>query len=246
MKRKIDFENDDFLKSSWYYKLFSFFLYWFFAAPVLLVIKNIFLRVKIKGKANYKKIKKHGGIIVCNHIHPFDAPMIAVSIIPTRMKIASLEQNFYTPIVGTLIKGLGALPVPKDLKYMKSSLNTFADLAKNGKKVLIFPEGHLIKYCPNMRVFKTGAFRAALLAGVPIIPMCYTYPEGKRLTLNILPAVYPKLGEDHKELTARVYNIMNAFFTQEMSQKSIKQLYEQEDEIRVGQIEDEFYTQRHA
>lgn len=246
MKRRIDFDHDDFIKLSWYYKLFSFFLYWFFAAPVLLVIIKIFLRVKIKGKANYKKIKKCGGVIVCNHVHPFDAPTIAMSIIPTRMKIASLEQNFYTPIVGTLIKGLGALPIPKDLKHMKSSLNTLADLAKKGKKVLIFPEGHLIKHCPNMRDFKTGAFRVAMLAGVPIIPMCYTYPEGKRLTLNILPAVYPKLGEDRKELTARVYNIMNGFFTQEMSKKAIKQLHEQEDEIRVEQLEDEFFTQRHA
>lgn len=239
MKRRIDFEHDDFINTPWYYKLFSFWLYWLFAAPILLVIKIFFLRVKVRGKDNYKKIKKSGAVIVCNHVHPMDSPMIAMSIIPSRMKIASMEQNFYTPVVGMLVKGLGALPLPKDLRYMKNALDTFSNLARQGKKVLIFPEGHLIKRCQTLRDFKTGAFRIALSAGVPIIPMCYTYPKGKGLTLNILPPIYPKPGEDHKELTARVYNIMNEFFTEKMSKNNIKHLPEDTDDILVEQLKDE-------
>lgn len=241
--KKIDYERDDFINTPWYYKLISFLLYWCLS-PILMVIKKFFLRVKVRGKANYKQVKKGGAVIVCNHIHPMDAPMIAMSIFPTRMKIMSLEDNFYKPVVGTIIKGLGALPVPKDFRYMKDFLDTFSGLAKSGKKVLIYPEGHLIKRSPTLREFKTGAFRVAISAGVPIIPMCYTYPGGKGLTLNILPPVYPKPDEDPKELTAKVYNIINEFFISEMSKGETQP--KETDEVNVEQIEDEVFAKKHA
>mgnify|MGYP000913111485 CR=1 FL=1 len=246
MKRKIDFEHDDFINTPWYYKLFSFFLYWFVAVPVLLIIKTFFLRLKVKGKANFHRVKKQGAIIVCNHVHPLDSPIIAMAILPTRMKIVSLEDNFYTPISGTLIKGLGALPVPKDYKYLKAHLELLEKLVKEGKKVLIFPEAYLIKRCQELRDFKTGAFWVAVSADVPIIPMCYTYPDNKRLTLNILPAVYPKKGEDYKQLTKRVYNIMNEFFNNQMSNTNIQNLAEESDEPCIEPLEEEVMKKKHA
>jgi 1-acyl-sn-glycerol-3-phosphate acyltransferase len=242
--KKFDFSKTDFLYPKWYFRIFSFLMFWFFV-PILLFIKTFVLRAKIKGRKNYKKVKKQGAIIIANHVHEYDAPIIALALLPSRMYIVSQEDNFYKKFLGWLIYGLGARPVPRDLRYMKDFISAFAQLAKSGKKVLIYPEGHLIRRCPKLRRFKTGSFRIALEAGVPILPMCYTY-KGKRLTLNILPPIYVQEGEDHKALTQRAYDIMNQFFTEKMSQYQDTPYPEEVDEPTVEKLEDETVASERA
>ncbi|HHW90604.1 MAG TPA: 1-acyl-sn-glycerol-3-phosphate acyltransferase [Clostridiales bacterium] len=242
--RKFDFSKPDFLYPKWYFRLFSFLMFWFFV-PILFFIKIFVFRAKIRGKKNYKKVKKQGAVIIANHVHEYDAPIIALGILPRRMCIVSQEDNFYKRFLGGLIYGLGARPVPKDLRYMKDFISSFADLVKSGEKVLIYPEGHLIRRCPKLRRFKTGAFRIALEAGAPILPMCYTY-KGKRLTLNILPPIYAQEGEDHKALTQRAYDIMNQFFNEKMSQNQYEPYLEEVDEPMVEKLEDEAMASKHA
>ncbi|HEY8424072.1 MAG TPA: lysophospholipid acyltransferase family protein [Clostridia bacterium] len=234
---KFDYTKKDYLYPKWYIRLYSFLLFWILV-PVLLIIKNFILGVKVKGKENYKKIKKQGAVIVANHVHEFDAPMIGMSILPRRMTIISMENNFtQNSFMGWLIYGLGARPIPNDLRYMKQTLEYYAELAKSGKKVLIYPEGHLVRRCPELREFKTGAFRIAVEAGVPILPVCYTY-RGKKLTLNFLEPIYAQEGEDAKALTKRTFDIMNAFFTEQMAKNQESMAVEEEDPV-VEKIQDE-------
>lgn len=241
---KFDYSKNNFLYPKWYVKLYSFLLFWILV-PVLLIIKNFILRIRIKGKRHYKKLKKQGAIIIANHVHEFDAPMIGMAILPRRMNVVSLEDNFKQDFMGWLIYGLGARPIPKDLRYLKTSMQSFAKLAQSGKKILIFPEGHLIRRCPELREFKTGAFRIAIEANVPILPACYTY-KGKRLTLNFLPPIYVQEGEDHKALTQRTFNIMNQFFTEEMAKNQVLANTEELNEPMVEPIEDESVISKHA
>ncbi|HEY8443604.1 MAG TPA: lysophospholipid acyltransferase family protein [Clostridia bacterium] len=242
---RFDYSKKDYLFPKWYIKVYSFLLFWILV-PVLLVIKYFILRVKVRGKKYYKQVKKQGAVIVSNHVHEFDAPMIGMSILPRRMVIVSLEDNFTkSDFMGWLIYGLGARPLPKDIRYVKSFIDTCAEFAKSGKKVLIYPEAHLIRRCPKLREFKTGAFRIAVQAGVPILPVCYTY-RGKRLTLNFLPPVYAQEGEDAKALTQRTYNIMNEFFTAEMAKNQARYPMPEDEEPMVETIEDDEIVSKHA
>lgn len=218
MKKKINFEHFNFVNRKWYFLLFSFCLFWFIAVPILTVITKMILRIRFKNRHYFKQIKKSGAVIVSNHIHEMDSSAIAISILPYRSFIASLEHNFYFK-VGFLIRGLGGVPLPQDLRYQIKFLDAFGDLARAGKKVLIFPEGHLIRRCSEMREFKTGAFRVAASANIPIVPIVFTY-KGKRMTLNFLPPIYKQADEDHKELTARTFKIMNDFFVSEMAKNN--------------------------
>ena len=240
---KFDYSKKDYLFPKWYIKIYSFLLFWILV-PVLLIIKHFILRVKVKGKKYYRQIKKQGAVIVSNHVHEFDAPMIGMSILPRRMVIVSLEDNFKSDFMGWLIYGLGARPLPKDLRHVKSFIEAFAEFAKSGKKVLIYPEAHLIRRCPKLREFKTGAFRIAVEAGVPVLPVCYTY-RGKRLTLNFLPPIYVQEGEDAKALTQRTYNIMNEFFTKEMAKNQVIDTIPEEEPL-VETIEEDEVVSRHA
>lgn len=92
---------------------------------------------------------------------------------------------FTNPVAGWFLHKMGAIPVRRgeaDIESVKQVLRVL----KDGKQLLIFPEGTRNKEgTQQMAEFKTGTARFAIKSKVPIVPMIY-YQSPKAFRKNWL------------------------------------------------------------
>ena len=80
-----------------------------------------------------------GAIIAANHTSFFDPPLISVSM-PEAAHYLAKESLFSVPVVGWIIRRLNAHPIRGSVRDL-GIFRTIARLIKEGKKVVLFPEG---------------------------------------------------------------------------------------------------------
>ena len=111
-------------------------------------------------------------VVVSNH-ESF-ADILLISMLPWEMKWLSKVELFRLPVVGWLMTLAGDVPVkrgfgPSAIEAMRTCRARLADRVS----VMIFPEGTR-STSDEMLPFKEGAFRLAIEAGVPILPLALT------------------------------------------------------------------------
>ena len=176
-----------------------------FAMPVLKGLDKVVFDLEVLGKENLEPLKDTGYITVCNHVNILDCSMIATAIGRKDMTFTAIKENFEIPVVSLLVKGLGAIPIPRTVKAMKKFNEAVAELLKEKHIVHFYPEGVLFPYYNGIRGFYKGAFSYASKNDVPIVPLLITYHQPKSklrkkpvAKIHIMPAMYP-----NKELTHR-------------------------------------------
>jgi CMP/dCMP kinase len=100
------------------------------------VILRIFYKFKVYGLEN---VVKGGAIITANHVSFLDPPIIAASL-EEEIHFLAKESLFKIPFFKTLIKILNTHPISEK----ESNIHTIRNVKhylKQGKKILIFPEG---------------------------------------------------------------------------------------------------------
>lgn len=187
----------------------------------------IFNGFKIKGKKNWKKVKRKGCILISNHINPGDAFFIGFTLMSKRVYFTSLQSNLGLPFgFGKFIRIMGAVPIPEKKNQIPRFRKQLLEELERGRKVTIYPEAALLPFCDHIRPFKKGAFRLALVENTPILPIVFTYrkPRGlyrlwRRkpcLTINFLEPYYPTNEGSHAERIEKAMNethqIMSDFF----------------------------------
>ncbi len=126
-------------------------------------------------------------VVVSNHQSHADIPLI--SHLPWEMKWLAKVELFKLPFVGWMLKLAGDIPVNReDKRQGVQVLGTAGNYLKQKCSVMFFPEG---TRSPDGKVhhFNEGAFRVAIKAGVPVLPLAI---EGSR---NCLPKHSWKFGE---------------------------------------------------
>ncbi len=109
------------------YKTVLFSVFWFF---------RIVYRHKIYGRSRFPK---GAAILAANHVSFYDPPLLSIST-PYEVHFLARKTLFDIPLFGRLIRKLNAHPVSgkaQDVMVFKTILR----LMKEGKKVIIFPEG---------------------------------------------------------------------------------------------------------
>ncbi|MFA7416975.1 MAG: glycosyltransferase [Acholeplasma sp.] len=184
----------------------SAFAYYFIALPLLTLYLKIFLNVHYKNRKNFRKVKG-GAVIISNHVHTLDSVMNSVASFPKRPIMTALQDNFKRPVAGFFVNLLGAVPVPETLLETRLFFNQLGNHTKHGRFVHVYPEGELIKTDNHVRSFKNGAFKLAVDAGVPIIPVRIHFKQGrfrKQILLNVGQPVYPDLMATNKEAQVKL------------------------------------------
>ncbi len=119
---------------------------------------------------NKKKIPKGACIIASNHTSNMDAINLAVHTWEKKHYLAK-KQLFKNKVVGFFARKWGGIPIDRetnDINAIKTSLKVL----KNGKKLVIFPEGtRLNNENMEMGEVKQGVAMFAIKARVPIVPM---------------------------------------------------------------------------
>jgi len=138
------------------------------------------------------KVKVHGlettqnmppSIVVANHQDNLDL-FVCGAVIPKRTVSVGKKSLLLIPGFGMLYWLAGNVLIDrKNSKNSKSILSASTEaLTKGNRSIWVFAEGTRNKG-ENILPFKKGAFRMAIEAGVPIVPICVSSYAG-RLKLN--------------------------------------------------------------
>ena len=157
----------------------------------------IFLILKILYRISYEGLENvpaEGGIIVAaNHASLIDPPALGVVILREITYLAKKEL-FPVPVIRQLLKLSNSIPIDRG-GYSKRTLKLVVERLKEGKALVIFPEGTRTKTGEFGRPRK-GIGMVAVTADVPVIP-CWiegsyrAKPFVSKITLHFLPPIKP-------------------------------------------------------
>lgn len=131
--------------------------------------------------------KKQGAIVTCNHFNPLDNFVVLKGLMPSLKKgrfwKVIREGNYTNPPKGfeMFMKYGDTLPISRNRKTMHNLMQAIDILLKRGDKVLVYPEKALWWNYRKPRPFKIGAFKFAVNAGVPVIPMFITMEDTDKI-----------------------------------------------------------------
>ena len=110
-----------------------------------------------------------GCVLVSNHVHIIDPPLLAASSPGRRLRTMAKQELFALPLIGWIFTAYGAYSVKRngrDLKALRESLR----LISTGEAILLFAEGTRSGGGP-LQVAHGGAALIALKSGKPVIPV---------------------------------------------------------------------------
>ncbi|ARU63027.1 1-acyl-sn-glycerol-3-phosphate acyltransferase [Tumebacillus avium] len=132
---------------------------------------RIFYRWQVSGTEN---IPAEGGIIVCaNHISNLDPPVVG-SGMERPMAFMAKDSLFKIPVIGSIIRGVGAFPVKRgsgDRGAIRASL----ELLAAGKALCLFPEGTR-SHSGEVGKGQGGAAMLALRSNAQVVPAAIIGP----------------------------------------------------------------------
>ena len=109
-----------------------------------------------------------GGVYICNHVSWFDVFSVA-SELPQCTFVAKRELR-RIPLFGWGAEAAGVVFIDRDNR--KSAFESYeeaADAARQGRRIVVFPEGTR-GFDYRLRQFKKGPFVLAISSGEPIVP----------------------------------------------------------------------------
>lgn len=137
------------------------FLHFIFGVAVSLFFRKIEI-------VNADKMPKNSGVIfVSNHPNALIDPMLLFIALPRNIAFLAKSTLFKMPIIGFLIKKVGALPLYRqqdkgqDVSKNQETFSLTRELLKKGGAIAIFPEG-ISHNESQLQPLKTGAARIAL------------------------------------------------------------------------------------
>ena len=121
--------------------------------------------VRVRGLEHVPR--KGAAIIVCNHLSLVD-PFVVGYAANRIVNFMGKEELFGTPIIGFLIRKVGAFPVDRTRRD-PSAMRTALQVLKSGELLGMFPEGTR-STTGEMLEFRAGAARLAARTEVSLIP----------------------------------------------------------------------------
>lgn len=208
-----------YLPRSPFYRAGAFLLYYGFAKPVTWLYIKIGLHQRYVGKKKIKSVRGRGCFFFINHtLEAGDA------FIPNHMRV---KKNYIVtgpdatsiPGIRTIVKMLGALPVPSCVGGARNFTSAVGCVVEKGHSVTVYPEAHIWPYYTKIRPFKADSFCLPASSGAPVFAVTNVFLKSRN-KLRRRPVVktyidgpfYPDTDkpkrECAKELRDKVYEAM--------------------------------------
>jgi 1-acyl-sn-glycerol-3-phosphate acyltransferase len=140
---------------------------WFRRAAVTAVALNPLWRFRTSGVRITDPRRPY--VAVSNHESYAD--IFLISHLPWEMKWLSKEEVFRIPFMGWMMRMAGDIGVKRGQAASRAhALEQIRDRLRKGVSVMVFPEGTRSP-TDEMLPFREGAFRAAIEAGAPVLPI---------------------------------------------------------------------------
>jgi 1-acyl-sn-glycerol-3-phosphate acyltransferase len=159
-----------------------------------------------------EKVPADGPVIyMSNHQGNFDILSLFIAL-PRQFSWIAKEELFSIPVFGHSMRRAGYIPLDRsDGRRAFKSIEAAAAMIRNGRSVVIFPEGTRTPD-GNLLPFKRGGFLLAAKAGVPIVPFTINgsakvnpckrlelYPG--KITIRFAEPIHPGVGGGaHRDL----------------------------------------------
>jgi 1-acyl-sn-glycerol-3-phosphate acyltransferase len=109
-------------------------------------------------------------VLVANHASYTDA-LVLLAALPKDFRFVAKRELLATPLVGTIIRKVGHLAAERvDLARSVADAAAASAALRAGTSLLFFPEGTFVQ-TPGLMPFRLGAFKAAVEAAHPVIPI---------------------------------------------------------------------------
>ena len=152
-------------------------------------IYRLIFNVRVIGKEN---VPTEGGVLLCpNHLAAVDVISIG-AVCPRQITCIAKKELFSIPVLGGLIKALGAVKIDRggaDVGAIKAAVASI----EKCKTVVIFPQGHR---CPGVNLASTqirhGAGLIAYYAKCDVVPVCINIKGGKYSLFRRTEIIYGK------------------------------------------------------
>jgi len=164
-------------------------VYWVTVLIQRLLLRVYFRQIVVAGR---EYLPRSGPLVLApKHYSRWDPVVLALLSLEPFWFMANANQ--FGGFQGWLIRRLGAFPVDLDHPRV-SSFRYAVDLLRQGKKLMLFPEGGIVRDQP-LRSLKPGLARLVLqvehlepaIAGIPIVPVAIHYDPAPiwRATIRI-------------------------------------------------------------
>lgn len=143
--------------------------------PLAATLMRVWFRLEIHGREH---VPRQGAVLlVSNHQSLLDPPLVGGAA-PRQLSFLAKAELFRVPLLGPLIRRLGARPVRREGADAQALRTALASL-EAGEALLVFPEG---TRSDTGRVGETkpGAGLLAVLSGAPVVPV-YISGTGRAL-----------------------------------------------------------------
>jgi 1-acyl-sn-glycerol-3-phosphate acyltransferase len=209
----------------------SYLLCWFVALIGWPVVQAWY-GYTVTGRQNLKKTGRRPLIFVSNHSLPLDSLIHGLSILPGFTYFTIIEETVMTPILGTLVRLLGGIPMPTDSARLKDIDEAMERALAIRGRIYFYAEGECFLLNQEIKPFKAGAFYYAIRNGALIVPVVTVLKRPKRRVrpaVHILPALEAPAPTGHAAtdlhnaivLSKRVRADMQALIDAEGGDKSL-------------------------
>lgn len=127
-----------------------------------------FIRYRFYGRENFKKGQSY--IFVSNHTSFLDIPGVTL-LIPGQFRPLAKKELKKIPIFGWIAQAAAVIVDRSSPESRKKSIDHLKRILKQGISILIFAEGTQNRTKEILQPFHDGAFRIAVDAQQPILPM---------------------------------------------------------------------------
>ncbi len=171
-----------------------------------LIKKDVLVIDGMTGEEHLSALR-NGAVVTCNHFHAFDNYVVFHCIrkaLPKKYLYKIIREGNYTNfpgLYGFFFRHCNTLPLSSNRRTMMNFMSSVNTLLKRGESILIYPEQGMWWNYKKPRPFKSGGFKMAYRAGVPVLPTFITMTDDTRLddtgypiqrfTLHVLPPIYP-------------------------------------------------------
>ncbi len=118
-----------------------------------------------------KRKKVKGSVLICsNHIGFTDPLFLNCVFWYRRVYFLATQELFNTKLKSFFFNAVKCIPVDRS-NFSMATFHAVTDRLKNGKAVLIFPEGQVNRNENEILAFKSGAVLMATASNAPVLPV---------------------------------------------------------------------------
>lgn len=133
-----------------------------------LLLRACFCRLVVRGTEHVAGL---GPAVLCaNHSSSVDA-VVLLAALPIRARMVAKRELLRNTLIGPILRKAGHLTVERfDVSRSVEDARAVTDALGSGASLVVFPEG-TFSAGPGLLPFRLGAFKAAVEAGRPVVPV---------------------------------------------------------------------------